>query len=82
MTSKKYRVVRGFGCPDPRSIKTVLRAGGMSKLTDEERASVSFVEFAIGDEYKGAPKELRAGHIAKGLVKLVPAKSSNEKEDR
>ncbi len=79
MASKKYRVMRGFGCPDPRSIKTVLRAKGMSRLTDEERESVSFVEFKIGDEYKGAPRELRAGHIAKGLVELVPVKSSNEK---
>ncbi len=70
--ASSYRVVRGFGCPDPRSLKIVRKAGGMSKLSDEQRADVNILEYAVGDPYKGAPKDLREGHIAKGLVELVP----------
>jgi len=74
--ASSYRVVRGFGCPDSRSLKIVRKAGGMSRLTDDQREQVTLLEYAVGDPYKGAPKGLQAGHIAKGLVELVPAKSS------
>lgn len=73
-SSASYVAVVGIDYPSPESLEMVLKAGGRSKLTPEQRERLAIVNVAPGEECVGIPvvsveKELRKGRIKVRRVK-------------
>jgi hypothetical protein len=70
----KYRALREFTYPDAKSLKGVLAAGGLSKMTPEQREAVTFKRVAVGESCDDMPADSLAVFLARGAVEVVPGK--------
>ena len=64
----KLRAAVDLTYPTPASLKIVLAAGGVSKLTPEQRAKVTMKTVAAGQSCDDLPAGSRAALIASGKV--------------
>ena len=71
---KRLRAVKGISYPDARSLPIVVAAGGMSKLTDEQRKKVRIKEIKPGGWCDDLPAISRASMLASGSVEEVAPK--------
>lgn len=63
--------VRGLKYPAPSSLALVTRAGGVSKLTAEQAAKVTYRVVAPGESCDDMPKQSIKGCLANGSVRRV-----------
>ena len=56
MDSDRYRAVVNLTYPSPSSLKAVTKAGGLSKMSPEERDKVTFHHVKAGTIAHGIPK--------------------------
>jgi len=68
---KRLKAKIGLTYPDASSLEIVREAGGLSKLTPEQRAKVKLREIKPGEWCDDVPKESREHLIEKGTVVLV-----------
>lgn len=74
----RLRALRGFDYPNAAGIKVVRKAGGRSKLTEEQSATLresQLVRVEAGDWCEKTPKEMVPALIADGTLEQVPADS-------
>lgn len=69
--SKRLRAVKGLMYPDANSLPIVREAGGLSRLTPEQRKKVKLREISSGDWCDDLPEESREHLIKKGTVVVV-----------
>jgi len=75
----KLRATVDLVYPTPASLKVVLAAGGISKLTPEQRAKVSLKTVKAGKFCDDLPAESRDALIKRGAVEEVTARSGKAK---
>lgn len=69
---ERLRAVVGLHYPEPgKSLEIVRAAGGLSKLSEEERAKVKIKDVRAGAWCDDLPEESRASLIRKGRVEVV-----------
>jgi hypothetical protein len=68
---KRLRAVTGLSYPDAKSLEIVLRAGGMSKLSGEQRKKIKRREVKPGDWCDDLPEISRAYRLGRGDVEEV-----------
>ena len=69
--SERLRAVKGLVYPEPNSLELVRNAGGLSKLTAEQRKKVRLRRLKAGDWCDDLPPESVNHLIAKGGVERV-----------
>jgi hypothetical protein len=69
---------RGFRYPVGASIGVVARAGGLSKMTDAQRAGLVFKEAAVGERCDDMSPASAAIYIARGDIAVLPATEVDE----
>lgn len=68
----RYIAKRGFFYPaDPESVRLVREAGGLSKLTQAQRAEVRMKSVAIGEDCSDMPSESLALRLSRGEVERI-----------
>lgn len=72
--AERLKAVRELTYPDARSLKMVREAGGLSKLTAEQREKVRLVRVNPGAWCDNMPEESKEAFIKKGAVVIVDAK--------
>jgi hypothetical protein len=76
----RLRAVVDLMYPTPASMKMVLAAGGVSKLTPTQRESVKFKNVSAGGYCDDLPAVSRTSLLASGRVKeTTPHKAEREK---
>jgi hypothetical protein len=76
---------RGFRYPvGADSLRLVREAGGLSKLTPEQLATVTFKRVEVGEDCSDMPAESVASRIARGEIERVdgPAAAPATKKTR
>ena len=70
----KYRAIVGLMYPTPASLKTVLKAGGISKLSEAQREKVTLKNVKAGALCEDIPEKSIKGLLAQGSIeKVTPA---------
>ena len=73
--AKRLRALNGIDYPDAESLDIMLRAGGSSKLTDEQREklekTMKMTRREVGEWCDDMPKKARARYLASGDVEEV-----------
>lgn len=67
----RLRANREFTYPDAASLPIVRAAGGLSKLSPEQAAAVTFVRVKVGGWCDDMPEESQALRISRGEVEVV-----------
>lgn len=76
----RLRAVVDLIYPTPASMKTVLAAGGLSKLTPAQRERVKFKKVSAGGYCDDLPAVSRTSLLASGRVKeTTPHKAGRKK---
>ena len=75
----KYRARVGLNYPTPASLKTVLAAGGVSKLSAEQRTKVTFKNVKAGALCDDIPEKSIKGLLAKGSIEKVTSAAKKTK---
>lgn len=75
----RLRAVKGLLYPDAKSLDTVLKAGGLSKLSDEQRESVVLKRVEAGAWCDDVPEESRAGLLKRGHIEVVETSPAKKK---
>lgn len=70
---KRLRAARAISYPDAKSLPIVVAAGGMSKLTDEQRKKVKIREVEAGGWCDDVPLVSLAGMLESGSIVEVEA---------
>ena len=71
--AKRLRALNGINYPDAESHEINLRAGGASKLTDEQRAKMkkTMTRREAGEWCDDMPENMRARYLTSGDVEEV-----------
>ena len=69
MANDRYRAVVDLTYPAPGSLKAVLDAGGLSKMTDEQRAKVTFKRVKAGSYTDHIPEKSIKALLKDGSIK-------------
>ncbi len=77
--AKRLRAVRGLSYPDATGLPAVLKAGGLSKLSPEERAAVKFRRVEPGGWCDDLPEISRVALLAAGDVEEIESGVGVEK---
>ena len=67
----KYRALVGLTYPTPVSLKTVLAAGGISKLSEAQREKVTLKNVKAGTLCDDIPEKSVKGLLAQGSIEEV-----------
>ena len=70
---KRLKAKKGLTYPDAAGLKIVREAGGMSKLTDEQRKRVNLKHVKVGEFCDDLPEESREWLIESGKVEEIEA---------
>lgn len=75
---KRYRVVEGeFTYPaDPISLRAIRDAGGLSQMSDEDKAKLKFKTVVVGDECSDMPEPALSIYTERGWVAEVEVKKT------
>jgi len=76
----KFRALVGLTYPTPSSLKAVAKAGGMSKLTDEERAKVVLKSVKAGSLCDDIPESSRKWLLKSKCIEEVLPKSASQRK--
>lgn len=78
----RVRVVRrGFSYPIGESLTLVRQAGGILKIRDDERASLTMREVGVGDYCDDMPEDAKARYLERGDLELVPVSRVRKRGD-
>lgn len=77
--SERYRATVALTYPALSSLKQVLAAGGMSKLTPEERKTITMKHVKAGALADGLPEKSIKRLLRDGKIEKVGAKSTKRK---
>ena len=72
----RLKAVVGVSYPDAASLKIVQKAGGLSKLSEEQRAKVKIKNVKAGGFCDDIPESSREGFLKLGYIKEVESKVS------
>ena len=76
----KYRATVGLSYPTPASLKIVLAAGGISKLSEAQREKVTLKNVKAGALCDDIPEKSIKGLLAQGSIEEVtPAVKKTKK---
>ena len=79
--SKRLRALNGMTYPIGSSLELVRKAGGISKLTDDQRASLKVRRVQSGEWCDDLPAESVDGLVASRDVEVVEVKERKEARD-
>jgi hypothetical protein len=79
MSIERYRATVALTYPALNSLKDVLAAGGLSKLTPEQRQSVTMKHVKAGALADGLPEKSIKRLLRDGKIEKVGAKSTKRK---
>lgn len=71
--AERLKAVRGFSYPDPSSIAAVRKAGGLSKMSPEERKKVKMRRVEPGGFCDDMPKESQNHYLKTGAITVEQA---------
>ena len=71
MSETRYRAVMSLTYPAPGSLKVVLAAGGLSKLSDAQREKVTFKRVKAGGYADNLPEKSIKWLLEGGIIKPV-----------
>lgn len=71
MAEKYVAVTRGFAYPVGADLALVRKAGGFSKLPEDQRAKIRFKSVSIGQDCSDMPAESLAHYLTRGDVARV-----------
>jgi hypothetical protein len=74
----RLKAVVGVSYPDAASLKIVEKAGGLSKLTDQQRARVKVKNVKAGGFCDDIPESARKGFLRLGYIRKVSETESSE----
>lgn len=74
MANRFVVVRRGFRYPVGASVAAVVKAGGVSKMTEAQRASLTFKVVGVGDRCDDMPAASAAVYLERGDIARVTAK--------
>ena len=72
----RLRANVGISYPDPESLKIVEKAGGLSKLTDEQRAKVKIRDIKAGGFCDDMPQKSIKSFLKLGYIREVDLSGS------
>jgi hypothetical protein len=75
----KYRALVGLLYPTPDSLKLVLKAGGISKLSEAQREKVTLKNVNAGALCEGIPEKSIKSLLAKGEIEEVTSAAKKPK---
>lgn len=78
----RLKAIVGISYPDASSLKIVQKAGGLSKLTDEQRAKVKIRNIKAGGFCDDLPETSLRSFLKLGYVKEVISSKSIEPQGR
>ena len=76
MSTERYRATVELTYPSPGSLKAVLAAGGMSKLTPEKRKTITMKQIKAGALADGLPETSIKGLLKEGMITKVGESSA------
>ena len=77
----RLKAIVGISYPDSASLKIVQKAGGLSKLSDEQRAKVKIKNVKAGGFCDDIPEDSRKNFLKLGYIREVESKTSASKSD-
>lgn len=77
----RLRAVVGVSYPDPSSLAIVEKAGGLSKLTDEQRKQVKVKEVKPGGFCDDIPKKSVKSFLKWGYIREVDGEPKKAKKE-
>jgi hypothetical protein len=75
----RLRAIVGISYPDSSSLKIVQKAGGLSKLTDEQQAKVTIKNVNPGGYCDDIPEASRKNFLKFGYIKEVDSVATKPK---
>ena len=79
MASERYRAMVNLSYPAPGSLKAVQTAGGLSKMTEGQRAKVTFKHVKAGGLADSIPETSITWLLKGGMIKSVGAPAKGKK---
>lgn len=76
----RLRAVVGVSYPDPASLAIVEKAGGLSKLSDEQRAKVKIKDVRVGGFCDDMPKKSVKDFLKWGYIREVDSEPKKAKK--
>ena len=77
--AERYRAVVSLSYPAPGSLKAVLAAGGLSKMTAEQRAKVVFKRVKAGAYADNIPEKSVKWLLKGGMIKVAGSPGAKAK---
>lgn len=74
----KYRALVGLMYPTPASLKIVIAAGGISKLSPAQREKVTLKNVKAGALVDDIPEKSIKNLLARGKIEIVASASSKK----
>jgi|TARA_R110000824_G_scaffold77787_2_gene196626 hypothetical protein len=77
----RLRAVVGISYPDPASLAIVEKAGGLSKLTDEQRVKVKIKDVKAGGFCDDMPKKSVKDFLKWGYIRQIDGEPKKAKKE-
>jgi len=77
--AERYRAVVGLSYPAPGSLKAVLAAGGLSKMSETARAKVIFKRVKAGAYADSIPEKSIKWLLKGGMIKVAGATAKGKR---
>jgi hypothetical protein len=79
MAETRYQAVVSLTYPSPGSLKAVVTAGGLSKMTEAQRAKVTFKQVKAGAYADSIPEKSIKWLLKGGMIKVAGATAKGKR---